>query len=118
VRRFVSLRGQREFSLLLRHGRAGSSDGVSVRAFSPRNKSSAKIGIVITKKVGNAVVRNRLRRRCKAVLDEFHRAPQRHWFLIHCKPETASLTFPALRAHLLRALEASKARWDPGERQP
>ncbi|MDQ6781797.1 MAG: ribonuclease P protein component, partial [Candidatus Eremiobacteraeota bacterium] len=96
MRRYDSVRGQREFALVARYGRSASRSAVSVQAYAARNAGS-KVGIVITKKVGNAVVRNRLRRRCKSILDEFHREAQRYWFVIHCKPAAAQVSFATLR---------------------
>jgi ribonuclease P protein component len=67
-----------------------------------------KVGVVIPKTVGNAVHRNRLRRRCKAILDaEGLRAPHR-WYVISCRPGAASLTFDELRRHLKSALARAR----------
>ena len=116
MRRYASLRGRREFALVLRRGKAASSHSVNVISLAARAATAQpKVGIVITKKVGGAVVRNRLRRRCKSILDQHSREAQGHWLVITCKPPAANLSYAALRGDLLRALQASKAR---GQRMP
>jgi ribonuclease P protein component len=58
-----SLKGDRAFQRL-RKGQAGHGKYLSVRVL-PSHKPGIRLGIVVSKKVGNAVVRNRVRRRLK-----------------------------------------------------
>jgi ribonuclease P protein component len=111
MRRYASLRGRREFALVLRRGKAVTVNGLNVFALAhAKADSPARVGIVVKKQVGNAVERNLLRRRCKAILDQHPMDGERYWFVIQCKPGAAQISFAALRAELLRALAASKAR--------
>ena len=124
VRRYASLRGRREFALVLRRGRTASSKHLVVFALPPRRppapppsrgararaaheESSTKVGIVITKKVGNAVERNRLRRRCKAILDRSAIADSPMWYDVQVRPAAARLSFAQLRDQLSAALAGS-----------
>ncbi len=59
----------------------------------------------IGKKVGNAVVRNRIRRRLRAILDASDDRMMPGYYLIKCSIETGSLTYDELRRHLERAVE-------------
>jgi ribonuclease P protein component len=109
---FDSLKGRREFTLVMRKGRIASTRVLTVYAFVPRGRartSVPKLGVVITKKVGNAVVRNLLRRRCKALFAGFASANDPRWFLVQCKPEAARVPFAALREQLMPALKAAAA---------
>jgi ribonuclease P protein component len=58
-----SLKGDRAFQRL-RKGTAGHGKYLSVRVL-PSRQPGIRIGIVVSKKVGKAVVRNRVRRRLK-----------------------------------------------------
>ncbi len=66
-----------------------------------------RVGFTVSKKVGNAVIRNRARRRLRAVADELlarHGADGRDYVLIG-RAATPTRSFDALRADLLAALE-------------
>lgn len=66
----------------------------------------ARIGFTVTKKVGNAVVRNRTRRRLKAAADRvmpLHAAPAHDYVLIG-RQGTRERPFPALLGDLEAAL--------------
>jgi ribonuclease P protein component len=104
------LRGRREFSLVLRRGRNAGTKHLSVYALGARRDGRPKVGIVITKKVGNAVVRNRLRRRCKSILDASATVADGIWFVVLCRPAATDLAFGQLRDELDFALQASARR--------
>ena len=61
----------------------------------------SRVGITVSKSVGNAVVRNRLRRRVKAFLDRrsFGRPPHRDVVLI-ARPGSGEADFAAVVAEL------------------
>ena len=62
----------------------------------------------ISRKVGNAVVRNRIRRRLRVLLDEVHTSVRSGTYLIKCGNETGSLSYDQLRSHLHEALERAQ----------
>jgi ribonuclease P protein component len=124
VRAYASLRGRREFALVLRRGRAVGSKHLVVfalgaqrardaqrprRATAPlrAQRSSTRVGIVITKKVGGAVERNRLRRRCKAILDGTPLLQTKMWYVVQFRPSAAQISYAQLREQLTGALVAS-----------
>jgi ribonuclease P protein component len=104
MRRYDSLRGRRDFALVLRRGRRATATNVAIFTFTrPRGERVGKVGIIITKKVGSAVQRNRLRRRCKAILDEAWQL-EGCWCVIQFRPGAASLTYARLKEELTHAL--------------
>jgi ribonuclease P protein component len=107
MRPYVSLRGRREFALTMRRGAISSSPSITVYAFAPRTRAIArpKVGIVVTRKVGKAVVRNRVRRRCKAILQTMLAPEDPRWYVVSCKPLAATIPFAELRQHLSAAIE-------------
>lgn len=107
MRVFESLKGRREFTLVMRKGRVAQLRALTVYGFTPRGRdrgARSKVGVVVTKKVGNAVVRNRVRRRCKAIFERLALRPEPRWYLVHCKPECARETFGALLDQLAPAV--------------
>ncbi len=95
----------------MRRGRAATFDGITVRTIAMSGAQvQPHVGIITTKKVGGAVERNKLRRRCRAILDAQATALAGLWLIVDCKPEAANASFAALRTALLRALNDSSAR--------
>jgi ribonuclease P protein component len=109
MRPYESLRGRREFALVLRKGRASSAKHLVVFAFSPRAPQSraTRVGIVITKKVGKAVERNRLRRRCKAILDAAATLRSGVWYVVQFRPSATTIPYAQLRDVLAAAMAGS-----------
>jgi ribonuclease P protein component len=106
VRTYDSLRGRREFTLVVRRGTPATANALTVFGFEPRGADAAttKVGIVVPKTVGKAVDRNRLRRRCKAILDRMEMGAPHRWYVIQCRSGAAGLGFEELRQHLMNAL--------------
>ncbi len=64
-----------------------------------------RVGIVVSKKVGKAVVRNRIKRRLREILRRLH-LPGAHLLLV-ATPEAREADFAALFQDLVRALRKS-----------
>lgn len=93
----------------LHTARARARAGALWLAFVPADDPSAavRVAYAIGKRVGGAVVRNRLRRRLRAVfaeLAETDLAPGD--YLVGAAPEAAVLTLPELSAQVRRLLKA------------
>lgn len=70
------------------------------------NVTSARFGFTITKKIGNAVMRNRIRRRLRAALAEIasdHAKPDTDYVLV-ARPSAATVPYTSLLADLKTAL--------------
>lgn len=67
------------------------------------------VAFAISRKVGNAVVRNRIRRRLRALIDERTPPPSPGYYLIRCGNETGNLSYEQFDYHLTRALGRSGA---------
>ncbi len=77
--------------------------GTAFVALTLEGSGISRVGITVAKTVGNAVVRNRLRRRVKAILDRssFGTPPHRDIVLI-ARPGAGELDTAALAADVLR----------------
>jgi ribonuclease P protein component len=90
---------------------------LSVR-WRPHRQGSVGVGIVVSKKVGKAVTRNRVRRRLREALrallaggvspEAQHRGEPSFDLVIIARPEAAEANYAQLSAALRRALERGK----------
>lgn len=105
MRRFASLRRTADFARLRQRGRRLASANLTFyRGEAAPRDERPLVGITITKSVGTAVVRNRLRRRLAASLQELLPPQARMRLLIVARPSAAALPFAALRDEVRRAL--------------
>jgi ribonuclease P protein component len=105
------MRGRASF-LDVRHNGVRSRAGAISVAFVPRDDGGpARVGYAVTRRVGRAVVRNRLRRRLRAALSELIRVNSTTLrgglYVITPTPAAIGLSFPELRDTLAAALEKS-----------
>jgi len=106
MRRYASLRRRADFARLRRHGRraAGRILTLYLTDALPRDASSL-VGITVNKAIGKAVVRNKLRRRLAAIVDDALAESGRALrMVIVARPGAAQADFAALRADFLSAL--------------
>jgi len=73
------------------------------------DQGSCDVAYAISRKVGNAVVRNRIRRRLRAVMDGLSPAPKSGLYLIKCGNGTGQLSYDELQHHLQAALIRAQA---------
>lgn len=99
--KLLSLKGDRAFQRL-RQGRAGRGRFLSVKWLPA---PELRVGIVVSKKVGKAVVRNRIKRRLREILRRLH-LPRAH-LLVIASPEARNATYAELFQDLTRALKKS-----------
>lgn len=69
MRVFTSINENREFLFMYRRGKSFAADCLVIY-FRKNNKSRVRLGVTVTKKVGKAVVRNRVRRRIREAFTE------------------------------------------------
>ncbi len=79
-----------------------------------------RFGFTVTKKIGNAVVRNRIRRRLREAVRRLDPLPARagHDYVMIARIEALKLPFTALHAELLRALDKIDAGKIRAQRPP
>jgi ribonuclease P protein component len=105
MRRFASLRRQADFARLRRHGRRISTKSLIIyRSASLPGDGRALVGISVSKTIGKAVFRNKLRRRLAAILDDALAQRDAMRLLFVARPLAASASFGDLRAEVTSAL--------------
>jgi len=68
VQKSLRLRNRADFSRVYRHGRSFANHQFVVYWFRKKEVEQFRVGISVSKKVGNAVVRNRMRRLVKEIV--------------------------------------------------
>jgi ribonuclease P protein component len=103
VRHYQSLRRRSDFSRVQRRGKR--QVGPLFVLLATAGHGGSRVGITVSKSIGDAVVRNRLRRRVKAYLDRtaFGEPPYRDLVLI-ARPGAGEADFSAVAAELERLL--------------
>ncbi len=105
MRRFASLRRRSDFSRLRQRGRRLSTPTLTIyRSDAFAGDPSSLVGITVTKAIGKAVVRNKLRRRLAAIVQEALAGTPAQRLLLVARPAAASAAFAALRADVTSAL--------------
>ena len=105
------LKQRAEFLRVAAKGRKAPTHGVVLQALPREDNAPARLGFTVTKKVGNAVVRNRTRRRLKEaarLLLKDHPVFGFDLVLIG-RDHTRGREFPALQDDIRRALKKAGA---------
>lgn len=100
------LKKRPEFVRAAKRGRSKATPGLVLQVFR-RQDGPVRVGYTASKKVGNAVVRNRARRRLRAVVGETvpkHASPSHDYVLI-ARARTVERPFTALSKDLEMALK-------------
>ena len=105
MRRYQSLRRRSDFARVQRRGKRRV--GPHFVLLAAHAAGGSRVGITVAKAIGNAVVRNRLRRRVKAILDRtgFGNPPYRDVVLI-ARTGAGEAAFATVAAELDRLLGA------------
>ena len=105
MRRFAALKRRSDFARVRRHGRRSSTKNLVIYCSdSPAGDPRALVGISVSKSIGKAVTRNKLRRRLAAILHEALASDAAVRLLVIPRPEAAGIAFADLRSELASAL--------------
>jgi ribonuclease P protein component len=118
---FVRLTKRAEFQRVAR-GRRGHARCLALQAEARRDDeiNTPRIGLTITRKVGHAVERNRIRRRMRAALKAnagLRQSPD-HDYVVVARREALEASFSELCADLAKAFDRVHRARDPNARAP
>lgn len=100
------IRKRQDFLAMRSADKAQSASFLMLARKNPENGASARLGLTVTKKLGSAVIRNRIRRRLKAAAREVfpaHARPGTDYVLI-ARKAAYDRNFTALLDDMKRAL--------------
>lgn len=101
------LKNPRDFSLVYSQGRPRFGKYVVVSSL-PTDLEVSRVGFAVSKKVGNAVTRNKLKRRLRAIMQEVESDLKPGYDLvIGAKRSCVEAEFVQLRTDLFRVLQGS-----------
>ncbi|HYL27443.1 MAG TPA: ribonuclease P protein component [Candidatus Nitrosotalea sp.] len=108
MRRFASLRRQSDFGRLRRQGRRLPTKHLIIYRSDPLpGDLSSRVGITVSKSIGKAVIRNKLRRRLAAIVHEALAPYGSMRLLLVARPDASASEYAGLRAEIATALERS-----------
>lgn len=111
----LNMIGNRADFLAARNGVRSNGSALRIEIFNTKNdERSPRIGLTVTKKNGNAVMRNRIKRRLRAAIicngtDEMRNA---HDYVFISKPNALNAPFDTLRHDVRTLIETSHKRLD------
>ena len=104
------VRTRRQFALFATPTGRGQSGPLRISFVAISDEDlSVNVAYAISRKVGNAVKRNQIRRRLRALIDTLIPQPHAGNYLIKCGLETGNLSYDELQHHLEQALERAGA---------
>src|SRR6187549_3839103 len=100
------MRNGSDFTAAVRGGRRAGRRTLVVHLSRARTEAPTRVGFVVSKAVGNAVVRNRVKRRLRHVVkDRLADVPASATLVVRALPPAAELDSAELRAELTRCLQ-------------
>jgi ribonuclease P protein component len=89
-----TLTGKAQFELVYKNGRSWTAREIVVRAL-PNGLDTTRCGLTVSRRVGKAVVRNRIKRRLREILRQLNLTPG--WdFIVIARNPAASADYSAL----------------------
>lgn len=103
------LRETREFRRVFARGRSGAT-GRIVLYWLDKRHGDYRVGLSVSRKVGNAVVRNLLKRRLRACFQAYgpSLAERSIDLVVVCRPSAAGATYAELSADLAKLLRKAR----------
>ena len=108
-----SLKTNRDFERVFKKGKSAGHRDLVVLARRGRSKD-VRVGFCISRKTGNAVIRNKLRRRLKEIIREMEDGLRPRWEIVIVAKETSKdLSFQALQKLTAKLLTRLKVLVSP-----
>ena len=99
---------EREFQKVFQEGASFANRKFVVYRLEPSGQKHFRVGISVGKKVGNAVMRNQVKRKIRAILQELKNDLPPIDFIVIARPTTKDLPYDEIRSNLIHVLKLAK----------
>ncbi len=102
------IKSKKDFSEMIHHASFHKNKSYVIYIRKKKEQIS-KFGIAVSKKLGNAVVRNKLKRQVRTILDERKETfPKSYDYIIMIKRNCVEISFQEMRNELIQLIEEIK----------
>ncbi|PYZ91799.1 ribonuclease P protein component [Salipaludibacillus keqinensis] len=109
MKRELSLKKNEEFQHVFQKGKSAANRQFVVYQVIKENQSNSRFGLSVSKKIGNAVMRNRIKRLMKEVLRELSQELyQNRDIVIIARKPTAEMDYKEMKKSLYHVLKVAK----------
>ncbi len=110
MRKEHRLRQRSDFRRVFRCGKSVANRQFVLYSYARKDNGPVRIGISVSKKVGNAVVRNRIRRRVKEVVRQWtEQLPEQNDFIIIARRPAAEMDYKQIQSSLRHVFNKGNA---------
>lgn len=110
MRKDLKMRSPKLFKRTYTEGKSAATKDLVLYSLNLTSDEQTKVGLSVGRKVGNAVTRNKVKRRLRAVVRDYADALEPGFFLVFVvRPRAALSSFADLRASVDRLLQAADA---------
>ena len=103
------LKLSRDFARVRAEGRTVRGGLLMLGVLPVEEEVAFRVGLVTSKRIGGAVVRNRVRRRLREIVRRHqHALPQGHWLVVIARPAAAQADFATLEQEWLRLAQRAE----------
>ena len=99
---------EREFQKVFQEGASFANRKFVVYRLEPSGQKHFRVGISVGKKVGNAVMRNQVKRKIRAILQELKNDLPPIDFIVIARQTTKDLPYDEIRSNLIHVLKLAK----------
>ncbi len=105
MKRYETVKSKRDFDYIIKNGKKYQNKHISV--FELKNKEEiALFGIAVSKKLGNAVFRNKKRRQIRCILDKYkYEFKNKHSYIIILKEAGSKISYKILEESIKNLLK-------------
>ncbi len=108
IKKYEVVKEKKDFNSIINNARFFKNNYYTIY-IRKRKDSEIKFGLAISKKVGNAVVRNKLKRQVRALIDNIKETfPKGRDYIIMIKRNCLEINFQEMKINLIQLIEEIK----------